>query len=395
MNQFSTSDWIGIIGIVVSVILAFAFWQRIRRKTIILIIRKNYAVNTIKPSGFSPLKVLIDNHEISNFLYYLSGTFIVTGDGDISPDDIVVPLNIKIKDIDGIWRKYKVTNKTSLLNCNLEHDSSVLNFKVDNLMSSDFITFDAFYEANQVGYIAQQRILNVNKEVLILAENKVKDYWGMLILSIFVLTLFTSMIVFTNENLADRIFKPKYTKSTEVVVRTKEDSLRRKTYRYEKLYIINNKRLEDDKVLVKNKKLNERKNKLRKKSELKLLDSIQASKPYYFSRSSDSLNIVYHDSLYYHDRSSLDDIAEKIILKLVKQNTEIADDDVYKINDSINISFIKRSSFFNPDEQTEKNIFLIIAIFIYICFITMGGIAIYYIRLMSKYRKIYVANTPR
>lgn len=391
INQFSTGDWIGIISTVISTVLGFIFWQRIRKKGVIFLIKKHFAINTIKPEQFSFFKVSLDNVEINNFLYNVSGTIIITGDGDIPSEDIVHPISLKTDDVEGLWKKYDIVNKTDLLDCTINEENDILKFNTSNYKENDYIQFDAYYSANKIGIKAIQRILNVDKKVRILNEDSRGDYAATSVIAF----LFLVVILFTS--LSETKFfkssteKVNYTKSTEVHVYSKEDSLRLKIYQYNKLYSVNNINLDDDSSFLKNKALNKKLNDQRKKIELIKLDSIYSTKKSKYLKISDSINIIDKDSIYYYDNDILEENSNTILKKLLKDEMKITDDGKYKINDTISVSFIKSRSL--SEDNTFDYIMIIFTIFlIFICGL-LGIWAYYNFRLISKYKKLYSSAT--
>jgi hypothetical protein len=393
MNAFSTSDWIAIVSIFVSIILAFAFYQRVRKKTIILIIKRHFVLNNIKSSEFPHFRVLLDNEDISEFLYYINGTLIMTGDGDVSPDNIRYPVSIIAKNNESLWKKYNLYNKTELLECQLESENNVLKFKLDNIKSNDYVNFDAYYSSKVKGIKASHRILDVKKEILVISEDSVNDYKKVAIATSIFLLFISFLLLSENDYVNEKLWGYKYTKSTEKWVKTKEDSIRYKSYDYKTLYHINNIILDNDSLLVKNKELNNKKNENRKIAELKSLNKIYAKQKNSTSKYFDSIQIVYKDSIYYEDKSSLENKTQKKLEKLLTKSNTINKKDIFKINDTISVSFVNgESHFLNIDNNILGNILLTFLILFIMFILFLDVTAIYYLRIIKKYKKIYSEN---
>lgn len=374
MNFFSTSDWIAIATCIISVFVSIILYQRVRKKKFIFLEKRHLQLNNVDFGQFNNFKILYGEEEIHDFIYSVSGTLIAIGDNDISSNDISHPLCIKINDLQGKWKSEYITEKTNLLNCNLEVDGNTLKFNTDEIKSQDYIKFIAYYNAKTKGFKFHHRILDVYHKVSIISEELRSIYVGGTILFTFLI----GFIIFTimdSSNDLDNTYKEniKFTQRVNLEKPTKEDSIIGKRYSYQELYFINSDTLKYDSILKKNKILNKTLNKNR--PNLSALDS--------------------KDSLYYEDSFSISEKSDSIIYKLLNNNVKFNKNNRYRINDTISVSFINNDELFEhraKDNNLFNISFLIFQIISVLFLSILNFTCIYNLYLLNKYKSIITAN---
>jgi len=393
INLLSISDWIAITGLLITIIL----YQRVRRKKIIFLTKNHYQLNNVNFSRYENIKMVFNDEEIDNYLFYISGTMILSGDSDVDRNDINHSPCIIIKDINGSWKSYSILKKTDLLQCNLIVQNNTLKIETEELKSKDYITISAFYHAQKPGIKFRHRILNVNNNVEVIAEDSTTGNLVSAILLTIGICLFSYFLIDINteEKYIPIIEKIKYTQKVNLKKPTKEDSIIGKRYQYDELYYIHGDSLKFDSVFKKNSILNERRNKMSHIRVTKVIDSIYANKTDYISKLEEFRlrRKFLKDSIYYVDDKFLYNTVDSILLHEITKVKKINSNKRYKINDSISVSFILRD-YYNKDKKQEKkalfssqNIASFILSVIIIFFIFLDFHVIYHLYLLNKYKK--------
>lgn len=401
MNLFGVSDWTTITTSVLSVLVSIILYQRVQKKKFIYLEKQHLQLNVANFATLTDFKIIHKDDEINNYLYFISGTIIVTGDQDISPSEIHHSLCIKIQDNEGVWKRHNIIDITPLLECNLEPTGNFLNFKTNEIKSQDYIKFTAIYNAKIKGIKFYHRIIDVKSKINIVSEELKPVYLAGTILFTFLIgfILFTN---FSNSN-HNKVESEKevfnFTQSAIIDLPTKEDSLRAKRYEYEELYFINNDTLKYDSILQKNRKLNNKLNKHRQTRIYKTIDSFYKNKNDANSiLEKHSLKMQYlKDTVYYENDYSISEKSDSILKNLIFQNQKINKNHKYKINDTIAVSFISRKELYKQSTSTGDsflNIFFKFfgIIVIFISFI-IDFICNYNLYLLNKYKRILIPSS--
>lgn len=395
INLLSISDWIAIVGLCISIIL----YQRVRKKKIIFLQKDHFHLNNADFSRFENLKMTFNDEDISDYLYFVSGTIILTGDEDVDISEINHPPCIITTDDNGKWKSQNILKKSDLLSCNLLVDHNTLKIETGELKSKDYIQFNGFYQAKKKGIKFRHRILNVSNEVEIISDDSATEK---IVLSI-ILTFFTGLFLYflidmNREPKKEVVEKEKinYTQTVNLNIPTKEDSLRGKRHHYDDLYFIHGDSVKYDSIFKQNTSLNEKLNNNYHKNVEKVIDSVYKKRTDINSRVDKYLlELKYSkDSLFYVDHRFLYNITDSIFSNEITKSTKINPNKKFKINDTISISFIL-NDYYNEKKKIEekkgfsfKNLGSIFIALITIFFIFVDFSVIYNLYLLKKYKKI-------
>lgn len=396
INLLSTSDWIAIIGLLITLIL----YQRVRKKKLIFLSKRHYKLNNVDFRHYQNIKMTFEDEEINDYLHYISGTLILSGDTDVDSNTISHAPSIILEDETGIWKSQRILKKTDLLQCDLIVSGNTLSLETGDLKSRDYIKIDGFYQAKKQGIKFRHRILDVSNNVEVISEESASSNTALAIVLSLTICSFLYFIIDLNTERKPQPIKEKvkYTQQVNLTKPTKQDSIIGKRYQYDDLYFIHGDSLKYDSIFKKNNTLNKKLNKRLHTRIDKAIDSMYENKNDYNSQLQ-KLSLQNHfskDSVYFVDNHFLYRITDSIFSREIIKVKKINPNKKFKINDSISISFIFRDYYDTQKKEkgeieifTFRNIGTLIISILTIIFVFINFHLIYNLYLLKKYRKYF------
>ncbi|MCL1672048.1 hypothetical protein [Elizabethkingia ursingii] len=396
-ENLSQSDIIAIVIFLLSSLISIYLYKKVKQTKFIFLEKEHLNFNNFNFKNIKNLELVYKNEKIDDFLVYLNGTIIMVGDHDIKPEDIYVPITLKIKDKGGKWKYLNIEKKTELLNYELIIENNFAKIKTDIIKKNDFITFTGFYNSQKIGYSIIHRILNANKVVHIIYEKYFYNYIIGLVTSLICIILFSSTIIKSQPNtiLLQGVENSKTIITGEKRKLSKKDSILLKSFKYDALYFINNDTLKYDSIFQNNYELNKKINRLKKANHDSLIDIMFKSKSQNNNTSLQKLNYTlnhrYKDSLFFEDIYSIKNKKDSLIINLLSVN-KLKEKVKYRLNDSISVSFT--SPYYYKKERKQDtfgdfifNLFPYLMIILFSLVLLYCSYNIYFLKKLSKIYK--------
>ncbi len=205
----------------------FIFYQKVRRKRIIMIIRDHCSGGTLDNLTLDRRNIFSQIEGEQEQIFHLNATLVLYGDEDIPPTDIYHPITLKFEGTNTEVLQHRIDGHTFLLNCKSKTNNNSIEFITDILKSEDFINFSVVYKSKSSKFSVFHRILNLNKKIKLIDHRVLNHNWLMVIISLSSVLFFIGILVaitgndifnFTKIRGAGRLLYPLLLNSTLLIV---------------------------------------------------------------------------------------------------------------------------------------------------------------------------------